>query len=199
MDDIKKLKELKAKNKKREIITKAIIMGIITIGSAVYVIESAITNWVFNTPFHFQITSGISLFASTTILTIISYIIEANYLVKINVLQNSLFGSVNDENKEKANTLIVNWRKNYASISKLFQDINIARSVVTMLLARQISSKLKELANGLRLEETEYQEFYNSTQKKLGFILKSKNNNGEMSILYQQSCSLLKENGYNLE
>jgi|GEM_PF-2302041 len=199
MEDKKRLKEIKAKIKKSTAINKAIIMGMLTVSTAVYTIENARTNWVYNTPYHFQITSGIIMLAAMVMLSLYAYKVEIKHLLKVYILQDKLFGSINKEDKELTSTLAANWRKKYTSFNILFKDINIARSVVNILLARQVLHKLKELQSGLRLDEKDYQQFYQSTQKKLDFILKSKKDNKELQDLYQTSCTLLKETSYSLE
>jgi len=198
MEDKKRLIEVKAKIKKIADIIKTVIFSMLMIGCAIAAIESAVTNWT-PPPLHFMISSGIGLIVVVTALSLFAYKIETKHLLKVYFLQDKLFGSINKEDKELASTLATNWRKHYTFFNILFKDINIARSIVTILLTRQILHKLKELQSGLRLDEKDYQQFYQSTQKKLDFILKSKKDNKELQDLYQNSCSLLKETSFSLE
>ena len=109
------------------------------------------------------------------------------------------FGKVSEKNKEQAGVLLADWKERYASLCVLSKQKSIFKSLITVLLALQITQELQALACGLRLHRNEYQEFCENTQKKMALITRSKKDSSKLLALYQKSCALLEAACYALD
>jgi len=121
------------------------------------------------------------------------------YLSKRLSLEESLFGLLDVKDIELAAEISKKWKDEYKLFHTLFKSANVLRSLATILLSYQVAQALIELANGMRLDKDEYQQFHRSAQKKLTFIQRGKKDSSKLLSLYEKSCVLLESASYTLD